>query len=79
MTNEEKLKHLKGRLERAYTAEQAALEMQSTSNSEGEQQAIASLSTISKLISDLESQIEKLENTINGAGGIATMYWGLDS
>lgn len=59
--NEEKLQRLKARLQKAYEAEERALEAQSTGNAEGEQHAVASLSSIRALIKDLETQIEAIE------------------
>ena len=74
MSNEEKLAQLRERLKRAYAAEQAALESQSTSNAEGEQHSFASLSQIQSLIKDLESQIAAIEG-----GGVSsvTMAWSM--
>lgn len=74
MSNEEKLTQLRERLKRAYAAEQAALESQSTSNAEGEQHSFASLSQIQALIKDLESQIATLEGS---GSGVVTMAWSM--
>jgi len=69
--NDERLTKLKSRLEKAYAAEERALEMQVASNAEGEQSTVASLSSIRVLIKDLEDQIAAIE----GSGTAVTMAW----
>ena len=71
--NEQKLTRLNARLELAYEAEARALEAQSTGNAEGEQHAVASLSSIRALIRDLEEQIA----TIEGQSAGVTLFWGM--
>ena len=70
-TNAEiKLARLRSRLDLAYAAEAKALECQNTSNAEGEQNAVASLSSIRALITDLEKQVDDLTIT-----SPVTMFW----
>ncbi|EGR0199597.1 hypothetical protein FRN31_22195 [Vibrio alginolyticus] len=69
--HEKKLERLNKRLEQAYEAEARALEAQSTGNAEGEQHAVASLSSIRDLIEDLEEQISAIE----GQSASVTMFW----
>lgn len=72
-TPDTRLERLKQRLERAYEAEQRALDSQSTSNAEGEQNQQASLKQIQDLIKDLESQIAAIE----GVSSSVTVFWDL--
>lgn len=71
MTKEEELAFHRERLKLAYEAEKNALECQSTSNAEGEQQAMASLAQIRATIASIRADIAALE----GDTGSVTMFW----
>lgn len=72
MDNDEELQTLKLRLKNALAAEEVALTRQSTSNADGDANAVASLKHITDLIADLTRQIKAIEN---GTESNAHLYW----
>ena len=73
-TDNTELQVLKTRLKNALAAEEVALTRQSTSNSEGDVNAVASLKHITDLIDSLTMQIKTIEG---GGASTGHMYWEL--